>query len=50
MRYFFFAKEDEKREPIFFTWALTRLDAAKYFAQVKKLKLKQFLSIYGISK
>lgn len=50
MRYFFYVKKDGKQEPIFFTWALSRLEAAKYFAQIKNLKLKQFLSIYGISK
>ena len=48
--YFFYSKNDLKKEPIFWVKGYSRLVAAKHFAQMKRLTLKQFLHIYSISK
>ena len=49
-KYSFYSRNDQSQEPISKTLALGRLAAAKYFAARKHLSLKQFLSIYAISK
>lgn len=49
--YYFYFKNDLKREKIGKTSEFsTRLDAAKYFATIKKMKLKDFLSVFAVSK
>ena len=49
-RYYFYSKNDWQQEPIAKTIATDRLAAAKYFAAQKHLTLKQFLSVYSISR
>lgn len=50
--YYFYAKLDKSKEPIGKTTGvfLTRLNAAKAFAQRKQLDLKDFLAIYAVSR
>lgn len=48
--YYYYSKVDPKQEKLRTIIAPTRLIAAKMFAQVKRLDLKSFLSIYSISK
>jgi hypothetical protein len=47
---FFYNKLDSKKEPIFSQYFNSRLKAAEYFSKIKKLKLKDFLKIYSISR
>lgn len=49
-KYYFYYKGDSKQEPINKTKSNSRLKAAKYFAKVKNLKLKEFLEIFGVNK
>ncbi len=49
-QYFFFSKLDSTKEPINKTVAWNRYKAATYFAQIKQLKLKDFLRCYGVSR
>ena len=49
-KYFYYSRVDSSQEPISTTLASSRLSAAKYFSQRKKLSLKTFLSIYSVSK
>tara|TARA_R100000908_G_C3746790_1_gene141981 strand:+ start:40 stop:195 length:156 start_codon:yes stop_codon:yes gene_type:complete len=49
-KYFFYSKNDQKQEPISIIYSSSRLKAAKLFAKRKKMELKQFLSIFSISK
>jgi len=49
-KYFFYVKNDQKQEPISIIYSSSRLKASKLFAKRKKMKLKQFLSIFSISK
>jgi hypothetical protein len=49
--FYFYHKNDKTQEPIkkaFFT--KSRLSAAKYFAELKQMKLREFLKIFGVSK
>jgi hypothetical protein len=49
--FYFYHRNDKSKEPIkkaFFT--KSRLSAAKYFAEVKQLTLKDFLKVFGVSK
>lgn len=49
--YYFYSKTDQKREKINVTYDYSsRLKAAKFFASVKNMKLKDFLSIFAVSK
>ena len=49
--YYFYYRNDSSREAIKRVYfATSRLNAAKYFAEVKKMTLKQFLSVFGVSK
>ena len=50
MHYFYY-RNDPNREAIkrvYFT--TSRLNAAKYFAELKQMSLKQFLGVFGVSK
>ena len=49
-KYYFYAKNNFEQEPISTTLASGRLAAARYFAAIKKLPLKSFLKIYGVSR
>lgn len=48
MRYGFYFKNSKKQEIIGKTEDLSRLSAAKYFAEMKNLPLKEFLKIFGV--
>lgn len=48
--YYFYSKIDKTSEPIAYTKAWNRLQAAKYFARVKQMNLKSFLSVFKISR
>ena len=50
MKYGFYRKNDLQQEIIDKTISFSRLSAAKFFAQRKKLDLKSFLGIYGVKK
>lgn len=50
MIYYFYSRIDNSQEPISKTWATSRMAAAQYFAQTKRLSLKAFLSVYAISR
>jgi hypothetical protein len=51
MTYFFYSKNDKKREPIKTLNNIgSRLAAAKYFSELKKLSLKEFLKVFSISR
>lgn len=50
MKYGFYRKNDLQQEIIDKTISFSRLSAAKFFAQRKKLDLKAFLGIYGVKK
>jgi len=47
---FFYSKFDSNNEPISKTNFGSRLLAAKFFAKMKNLTLKSFLSIYRVKK
>ena len=47
-KFSFYVRRDNKKESISSTTANTRLEAAKTFAQVKRLSLKSFLTIFGV--
>jgi len=49
-RYFFFSKYDSNKELIGCVDTFSRLKAAKRFASAKHLTLKQFLSIYSVTR
>lgn len=49
-KYSYCSRFVSKEEPMFTTWATSRLNAAKYFAKLKQLPLKEFLKLYKISK
>jgi hypothetical protein len=49
MRYYFYSRIDANKEPISRCYALTRLKAATYFAQIKNLDLKSFIRLYNVS-
>jgi len=49
-RFSFYSRVDKNQEAIATVVATSRLSAAKKFAQTKKLPLKDFLRIFGISK
>ena len=49
-KYYFYIKNDKSKEPSHWVNASSRLKAAKLFAKGKDMELKQFLSIFSISK
>jgi|TARA_R110000803_G_scaffold57131_1_gene115002 hypothetical protein len=49
-KYNFYSKKDPKREAISSTVSDSRLSAATHFSKLKRLSLKQFLSIFTISR
>ena len=49
-KYNFYSKTDPKHEVISSTVSDSRLLAATYFSKLKRLSLKQFLSIFTLSK
>ena len=49
-KYYFYSRNDQSQEPINTIVAISRLNAAKRFAQRKQLSLKSFLKIYAVSK
>ncbi len=50
--YFFYSKNDKEKEPIgkIGDDIGTRLSAAKYFAMLKNMTLKRFLSVFSVNK
>ena len=51
MNYYFYSKNDKNKEPIKGVDKInSRLEAAKYFANLKKMPLKTFLSIFSVVK
>jgi hypothetical protein len=48
MKYGFYFKNSKKQEIIGKTNDLSRLSAAKHFAKVKNLPLKEFLKVFGV--
>jgi hypothetical protein len=48
--YSFYSKRDDKKEKLGTIPHVSRLQAAKFFAERKQLSLKSFLNIYTISK
>lgn len=49
-KYFFYSKTDPKREAIAATVSDSRLSAARFFSRLKRLPLKNFLSIFTINR
>jgi len=49
-KYYFYSKIDKNQEPISSCRAWNRLDAAEHFASIKRLTLKEFLSIFSVSR
>jgi hypothetical protein len=48
--YHFYNRADSSKEPIFYCKAKSRLYAAEHFAEGKRMPLKQFLSLFSVSK
>ncbi len=48
--HYFYSKTDSKQEKLGSLTASSRLEAAKMFAQIKKLDLKIFLTLFAINK
>jgi len=49
-KFTYFSKTDSKREPIFTKEFSNRRKAAEWFANLKRLSLKQFLSLFSVPK
>jgi len=49
-KYYFYSRNDSDKEPVNWVNVSNRLKAAKLFARMKQMKLKQFLSIFSISR
>jgi len=49
-KYYFYSKIDPSQEAIGNCRAFSRKEAALHFAEVKRLPLKQFLSIFAVSR
>jgi hypothetical protein len=49
-RFSFYSRVDKDQEAIATTIASSRLNAAKKFAQTKKLSLKDFLRIFSVTR
>jgi hypothetical protein len=50
MLFEFYHRNDKTREAISRTISVSRLQAAKHFAERKQLSLKEFLKLFGIKK
>jgi hypothetical protein len=48
--YSFYSRNDQSQESVGKIVATNRLSAAKYFAAIKRMSLKQFLSVFEVSK
>jgi hypothetical protein len=48
--FYFYSKNDKKKEAISKASQTSRLEAAKEFAAKKRLSLKTFLKIFGVSR
>jgi hypothetical protein len=48
--YYYHSRVDINKEPLSKTMAVSRYNAAKYFAERKQLSLKSFLLIYQVPK
>lgn len=48
--YFFYSKRDTNQEAIYYCKSSSRLRAAEKFAEGKRLTLKQFLSLFSVSR
>lgn len=49
-KYYFYSRNDQSQEAVMSAYTFGRLKAAKYFAERKQLDLKQFLSIFAVSR
>ena len=49
-KFSFYFKDDNKKEKISTIESPSRLSAARYFAKLKNLNLKEFLSIWKITR
>ena len=49
-KYYFYSRNDLDKEPVSWIDVPNRLKAAKLFAKRKQMSLKQFLSIFTVSK
>lgn len=49
-KYYFYSKIDKDKEPINSCRAFSRKEAALHFAEIKQMSLKQFLSVFSVSK
>jgi len=49
-KYYFYSKHDKTKEPIAYCLESSRLKAACYFAQIKQMDLKQFLSVFAVNR
>ena len=49
-RYYFYINTDKNKEPIMSYTAFSRLKAANYFAAIKQMDLKTFLTLFSISR
>lgn len=51
MMYYFYSKNDKSKEPIKSTSKInSRLEAARYFAELKNMPLRTFLSVFSVSR
>jgi hypothetical protein len=48
MSYFFYSKNDSKKEPISKKDLIDLIEAVEYFSKLKRLSEKEFLKIYSI--
>ena len=49
-KYSFYSIFDKTKEIINTTTSISRLEAARYFASMKQLSLKQFLNLFKVTK
>ena len=49
-KYTYYYRTDKNKEAISVIVAASRLGAAKWFAAIKRLPLKEFLKLYSVSK
>ena len=48
--FYFYSRTDKKQEPIAKKSEESRLTASRWFAATKRLSLKSFLKLFGVSK
>jgi hypothetical protein len=49
-KYTYYYRNDKNKEAINTIVAVSRIGAAKWFAAIKRLPLKEFLKLYSVSK